>query len=199
METANAWEVDENVTLHFKTEEAPQEEMQNDFEKGEYQWTDEPETAFFKSPKKAKPPESDLTNSPKIELIAQKNEETSPETSRVEFSLKQMRNILQTKHKEELIRTRKALLNEGPKPKPKKKPQAGISEMSDKYLKKQISLNRDVLLYEKKWLFDREFKFFFSSVYYQNILATDLRWREDYQHVLFVRLMSYHNIGSVLF
>lgn len=197
----NAWDIDEDVVLRFKSEEEPEEVQKKDFEKGEYQWADEPETTFFKvrneQESNAKPQTEQVDSGSDVQ-IRPKYHETTSNDAPSELTIRQMRKILKKRHREELEKTRKALSSENPSQKIKNKPLAEISEMSDKYLKKQISLNRNVLLYEKKWLFDREFKFFFSSVYYQNILATDLRWREDYRHLLFVRLMSYHNIGRCL-
>jgi hypothetical protein len=176
------------------------EDKAKDFQDGEYQWADEPDEIFFKDNNvkidlngiqstNTKITENLLKNRVKITKKSNKNEP--------ELSQKELHELLKRRHKEELLKTKQIMSQNPVKLKIKEHLKEEKFEISDKYLKKQIFLNKDIMLYEKKWLFDREFKFFFSSTYYQNILATDLRWREDYQHILFIRLMSYHNIGNL--
>ena len=198
MVISNAWDKDQEVVLHLKKDEEI-EDKAKEFQDGEYQWADEPDEAFFKEIDLKK----DIKHNGEKQINMQNghNKETKEpleikESSSFKLSEKEMIQILKKRHEEEMIKTRNRLAENNLKPKPKEEKQEVLFDMSDKYLKKQIFLNKDILLYEKKWLFDREFKFFFSSIYYQNILATDLRWREDYQHILFIRLMSYHNIGN---
>lgn len=195
----NAWKADEDVGLVFKSEEAAPESPKNGFEKGEYQWADEPEQTFFRetpAPHGVAAGESGPGKRLLEESPGKTKEETPFAEAAPEIPMRQMRKILQRKHAKELERTRENLQSAVPKPKAKKAGEVVSFEMSEKFLRRQIARNRDVSLYDKKWLRDREFKFFFPLVYYQNILATDLRWREDYRHLLFVRLMSYHNIGA---
>ena len=136
-------------------------------------------------------------NNKKIQIIQKENLNNLKETPKEKkLTEKEMKKILIKKHNEELLRQREILKCNPQKVVKKDNNNDSFINISDKYLKKQINLNRDILLYEKKWLSDREYKFFFGSIYYQNILATDLSWREDYKHLLFVRLMSYHNIGN---
>jgi hypothetical protein len=195
---SNAWDKDQEVVLNLKKEEVVEDKTKN-FQDGDYQWADEPDEVFFTEKEVKKSINGDqvkVGNVTQNDYFAEKKEQVEvKEEKEFKLSEKEMIEILKRRHKEEIIKTRKLLLQNGVKPKPKEVNQQFTFDMSDKYLKKQIFLNKDIFLYEKKWLFDREFKFFFSSIYYQNILATDLRWREDYQHILFIRLMSYHNIG----
>lgn len=199
MINVNAWGDTNQINLKLIKEEIPKHPKKNDFQDGDYQWADEPDEILFSleppEPSNASIPENVEIPPQNFESSIQKNGEfKEEEQGDFELSEKQMRRILVQKHAEEMARMRRSLSNVS-KVARQEKTDSTCFNISDKYLKKQINLNRNILLYEKKWLSDPEFKFFFNSVYYQNILATDLQWREDYQHLLFVRLMSYHNIG----
>lgn len=169
-----------------------------DFQDGDYQWADEPDQIIFPMQNNKILEKTPIINKNSETRQNKKNKIKKEKSKEKKISLIEMKKILKKKHNEELLRRRKLLELNPPKIK-KENIVESFMDVSDKYLKKEINLNRDILLYKKKWLFDREYKFFFSSVYYQNILATDLSWREDYKHLLFVRLMSYHNIGKLFY
>ena len=109
-----------------------------------------------------------------------------------------MTKILMEKHNSELERARQNQQVTISKTE-RKAIDNSMFNIRDKELKRSLQLNRDILLYQKGWLKDRDFKFFFDKVYYNNIRATELDWRSDFGHLLVVRLMSYHNIGNSFF
>lgn len=97
------------------------------------------------------------------------------------------------RHKEELQK-RKKLKKKNQKNIEKEKDYS-MFEISIDQLKKKLDMNRDICMYDSKWLFDKDYKFYFDKTYYDNIRRIGLDWRTDFKSLLAIHLTSYHNIG----
>ena len=111
------------------------------------------------------------------------------------MSEEEVRRIMFVKHEAELKRVKEEV---GIKKSIHRKSEIDHSmfEISNETLVKEINKNRNIFLYSKNWLFDKDYTFFFNYQYHEKMRNMRLNWRHDYSHLLMVRFMSYHNIGK---
>lgn len=112
------------------------------------------------------------------------------------MSPEEQKKHLKIRHEQELLRRRK-MMKTSSKSIVKEKDYS-MFKISMDQLKNKLDMNRDIYMYNSKWLSDKDYKFYFDKVYYGNIKRIGLDWKTDYKSLLTIHLSSYHNIGTLL-
>jgi hypothetical protein len=110
--------------------------------------------------------------------------------------VEEQKKLLKSRHEQELLR-RRNMKKTSSKSVVKEKDYS-MFKMSMDQLKNKLDMNRDICMYSSNWLSDKDYKFYFDKVYYDNIKRIGLDWRTDYRSLLTIHLSSYHNIGTSL-